>query len=243
MCTQPSNHRGCGQKFKSILESIQCPDELISTHAVCYFCLDIYQRAKNHNKFCIFAKRGLKLSSAGWATPASSKVLRSIRQNSFRYRNPLINLLHDLFIELNVERAILIPIPMSCAGRGDRWLELICDASKGLDQVDVKSFFKREKQQSTRKSVAQTRIQIVEQEYMIDEDAARQLHGKRVILVDDNVTTGNTLTHCARIIQPFSPVCIQLISIDRTISTRIIQRCPTVSNLICSFINQEKNKT
>jgi predicted amidophosphoribosyltransferase len=234
-CIQPSGQIGCGHTFRSILEPIHCPRELSTTHEVCSFCLDVYQQSRSHSESCVFAKRGLKLHAGGWATPASSKVLRSIRRSAFPYREPLINLIHALLIELGAENAVIVPIPMSCAGRSNRWLQVMRDASQSLNQVQIQPVIKRDKQESTRRNLAQTRIRIATQEYTIDEEVNDSLRGKRIILVDDNVTTGVTLTHCADMLRELNPTSIQMLVVDRTVSARVLQRCPTPTALECRY--------
>lgn len=234
-CIQPSRHMECGHNFRSILEPIYCPRQIATTHDVCYFCLNVYQRSYSHSQSCIFAKRGLKLHAGGWATSASNKVLQSIRRSAFPYRMPLTNLIHTLLIEVEAENAVIVPMPMSCAGGGNRWLQIVRDASHRLNQVEVSTVIRRDKLQSTRRNLAQARVHIATQEYRIDGEVKDSLRGKRIILIDDNVTTGITLTHCADMLGELGPTSIQLLVVDRTVSARVLQRCPTSTDLRCSY--------
>jgi predicted amidophosphoribosyltransferase len=234
-CLKPSDHGGCGQRFRQILEPIRCPSELLGTHDICPFCLDIYSRSRRHEQFCPFAQANLRLRAGGWATRASTMVLRSIRQAASPYREPLVNLIGVLLAEIRAENSIIIPLPMGSARQGDRWIKMVLDASKFVQGAEVVPLIRRNKQQSTRKSVAQVRAKIAQGEYDVDELSGQKILNRRVVLLDDNVTTGNTITNCAGLLEAYKPEQINLLTVDRTVPARALQRCPEPKSLLCQY--------
>jgi predicted amidophosphoribosyltransferase len=239
-CLQSGAPDGCGLSFSAILAPIRLPDELEGTHAICSFCLALYQRKYRHEETCIFAKTGLHLIAGGWVTPASYEVRQSVRRVSFPYRRPLTNLVRSLLRVAVAENSVIAPIPMSSPGRKDRWLQIATDAAEGIAGARVLPLISRNKQRSARKSVAQERALIAREEYSVDEEIARSIAPRaRIIIVDDNVTSGETIVRCAELVRSLDPDTIQPLSVDRALSGRALQRCPPVSKLECSYFAQE----
>lgn len=234
-CLQPTGLEGCGSTFRSILEPISCPAELVETHIICPFCLDLRPRSQYHDEHCIFAQRGLQLQAGGWSTPFSNNILRSIRQSTFRYRNPLINLIRILLLELNIEDATIVPVPVESAGRTDRWIEMLQASCMNIPRISVIPLFVRKKLQSTRKNVTQIRERIVQQEYEVDIGLIGSVRDRRIILLDDNVTTGKTMTHCTSLLQQLGPRDIIPLTIERHVSVRTLQRCTSLGVETCPF--------
>lgn len=177
--------------------------------------------------------------AGGWVTPASYEVRQSIRKAAFRYRKPLANLVRSLLREAGAEGSVIAPVPMGSPGRGDRWQQIARDAVEGIAGASVVPIIKRNKQQSTRKSVAQERARIALKEYEIDETIAVSVREKTpVIVLDDNVTSGETMVRCVELIRSLGLGTVQPLSMDRAASGRALQRCPSVSELYCSYFAQ-----
>ena len=234
-CAKPANHQGCGSKFKQIFEPVRCPAILESSHDVCPFCLDLFAKKYRHNQFCLFTKHKVQLHVAGWATPASTQVLRSLRQAKCPYTIPLSNLITELFTELNLRNVKVVPIPLGNTAARKQWREIIANAVCSLEGNEVVPAINREKQHSTRKSVAQIRYKIAREEYQLSKDYADSLKDRRVVLIDDNVTTGNTIVRCAEMLLECNPSEVFLLTLDRTIGPRALQRCDIPSELHCPY--------
>jgi predicted amidophosphoribosyltransferase len=234
-CSKPEESRGCGMTFRSILEPIRCPTELARTHSICPFCLELYNNSQRHTDFCLFARQNLTLTAGGWVTPTSYQVRRAIRQAAFPFQQPVTNLLRILLTEIGAQESVIVPMPMSNAGRQGRWAQMARAAAHGIPGASVLPLIQRYKQKSTRKSVAQERARIAQEEYRVIEGTDSQIQGRRVILLDDNVTSGATMTSCAAMLKRLSPAAITPLSIDRALSARALQRCPEPKNIECSF--------
>lgn len=235
-CAKPVNHRGCGSRFRQIFESVACPDILQSSHEVCRFCLDLFERRKRHDQFCLFARRGIELHAAGWATPASTRVLRSLRQSKSPYSVPVGNLIAELLSEFNLQNVVIVPVPLGNATAWRQWREMLERAVSSIEgNNEVVPLINREKQHSTRKNVAQIRYKIATEEYRLAENCDDFLKNKKVVLLDDNVTTGNTIIRCAEMLLDCNPSEIFILALDRTVSARALQRCPTPPELDCPY--------
>jgi predicted amidophosphoribosyltransferase len=238
-CFQPEKHEGCGYAFQSIVVPISCPEELLDTHYVCQFCLDLFPRTHHHEKKCVFAMQYLKLRAGGWSTPTSNKVLQSIRRQGFSYYNPMINLIRILLSEINIDDAILVPIPMGSTRQKDLWFEMVREASPTTKNIEFVPIVSRKKQFSTRKSLAQVRKRIVQSEYQIDEKSASIIKDRPVVLFDDNVTTGTTMAAIASLLQQFNPGEIIPVAIERHVSARVLQRCPQSLLITCPHYSRK----
>jgi predicted amidophosphoribosyltransferase len=234
-CFQPTRHENCGQIFRSLLEPIRCPYILKETHEICSYCLDLYPKAWHHEERCAFAHQQIHLRAAGWSTPTSAYILRSLRRARFPYHKPLSNLLRVLLLDLHLEGALLIPIPMGSARRRDPWIEIVQAASIDMEGTEILTLLMRKKQRSTRRSVLQVRERIVQQEYTLDESAGLLINQRRVALIDDNVTTGTTMIRAIQLLAQHSPSEIIPVVIERQVSARLLQRCPSPSTLACPY--------
>lgn len=233
-CVTPSNHLGCGAKFTQIFEPVKCPAILQSSHEICLFCLDLIAKKSRHHQFCLFAKHKIKLHVAGWATPASTRVLRSLRKSNSPYLVPLSNLITNLFTELDFKNAVVVPIPLGSKSSWEQWQNTIKNSLFSLGN-DVIPLIIRDKQVSTRKNVAQIRHKIANEEYKLSENCVNFLKNRRVVLLDDNVTTGNTIIRCAEMLSNCNPKEIFLFTFDRTISPRAMQRWEIPPVLHCQY--------
>lgn len=234
-CAKPVNHQGCGNRFKQIFEPASCPVDLESSHEICPFCLDLFAKNQRHAQFCLFTKHKIPLHVAGWATPASTQVLRSIRKSNSPYMVPLGNLIAELFVEFSLQDVAVVPIPLGNTTTWKQWREVLDNGVSSLEGNEVIPLINREKQQSTRKSVAQIRHKIASEEYKLSDDYADSLKGRRVVLLDDNVTTGNTIIRCTEMLLECKPSEVFLLTLDRTISPRALQRCRISSDLHCPY--------
>ena len=238
-CLQPGWLDGCGSTFRSILEVVRCPEELAETHAICRYCLDLRPQLQKHDDYCVFARERLQLRAGGWSTPVSNSILRSMRQVHFSYEKPVTNLLRILLQEIDINNALLIPIPL---GRTDRWLDIVRAASASIEGMEVLPALRRKKHQSTRRSVAQVRESIAWQEYEADPTLSSRVSGRAVILLDDNVTTGNTIASCASLLRRFEPMEILPLAIERHVSVRVLQRCASPLVETCSYYQPKNDK-
>lgn len=234
-CAKPDNHQVCGKMFKQIFEPIVCPTILQASHEICLFCLNLFSKQQKHIQFCAFERSNIHLYAAGWATPASSYVLSLLRKLKNPYEAPLRNLITELFKIFKLQDVVVVPIPLGNKTAWQRWIETLKLSVSSLENVQVVPAIDREKHYSTRKSVAQVRQKIASEEYKVSKNCADVLKHKRVVLLDDNVTTGNTIIRCAELLTVGNPSEIFALTLDRTIGPRVLQRCEVPSELICPY--------
>jgi phosphoribosylpyrophosphate synthetase len=89
--------------------------------------------------------------------------------------------------------------------------------------LPVISAVTRDKRLSTRGSVASARQRIAECEYGAS-DAAGEVAGRTVLLVDDMVTTGHTFAGIAKLLFSAGAAIVQPVALDRAVSARTLQR-------------------
>lgn len=235
-CIRPRKHRECGEFFNGILQTPEVPDSLASTHKVCEYCLDLIPKYRDHN--CLFYSLGYKLRIGGWSTPVSSHILGTLRSKRTLYRWPLANLLNVLFSSVDGTDILVIPIPMSDDYYRSSWSQVVSDSIPAGTSFELLPTILRDKRRSTRRSVIQTRRQIVKDEYEVDTASAEQISGRKVVLVDDNVTTGTTMMHCVDLLASYAPTQIVPIAIERNISQRVLNRLGEPVQVECPHFQQ-----
>jgi predicted amidophosphoribosyltransferase len=216
------------------------PPELVGTHALCPACLDLRRLGDRHEARCKLGRANLSLTSGGWATPVSEALRRALRRPSPHATAVLGNILASALRRHAGSADIVVPVPLASArAKLDPLLRLsqeICQRL-GLTVIPVVT---RLKEQCTRASVARQREQIVIEEYRIAPDLAAPLAGARVLLVDDNVTTGATLCGIATLLRAAGVKLVVPVTVDRTISPRLRQRVAESVALPCIHLQQQE---
>ncbi|HEX2080453.1 MAG TPA: phosphoribosyltransferase family protein [Longimicrobium sp.] len=115
---------------------------------------------------------------------------------------------------------VIVPVPTS--GTPDPVLRLASSLGDTLGVAVVPAVV-REKRESARHSVAAGRRRIAADEYMLREQAAG-VAGRPVLLLDDMVTTGHTLSGVARLLRIAGATDVRPLVLDRTASVRALQR-------------------
>jgi hypothetical protein len=212
---------------RSLVAAPIVPADYAGTHEVCSWCLDLRRRGDGHERHCELGLACLRILSGGWATPTSDSLRRDLRARRPKWTNIVATILGSLLSPFaGQDDVILVPIPISTpVGAQDGLLKaaLVSGVRSG---TPVLRALVRSKRRSTRGSVAQIRRQIVESEYELDPRIVRNLKGKRLILVDDTVTTGITLAGVAKLLRSSGAASVMAVTIDRTISSRLRQRLP-----------------
>lgn len=209
------------------------PFGLEATHEVCQACLAIRRRGDTHQRGCALAREDLALVALGWTSGrmvALRSDLRRARPNYWEITLPLAcALVRQAQNQPTVERPaaewVIVPVPTSASpGMPDPMLRLARSVGEEID-VPVIAALSRQKRRSTRKSVSEVRGRIVEEEYGVTSDAAA-VTNRHVILLDDMVTTGQTLAGAARLLANAGAEMIRPVALDRTVSERVLQRVP-----------------
>jgi predicted amidophosphoribosyltransferase len=99
--------------------------------------------------------------------------------------------------------------------------------------IPVVEAVQRRKGRSTRGSVAQGRERIVREEYSIIAPLLSQVVGRDVLLIDDVITTGHTISGVARLLLGAGAAAVLPIALDRTASQRLLQRLAPVAPNHC----------
>jgi predicted amidophosphoribosyltransferase len=237
-CVKPYPNEGCGDAFRHfILQRIQCPPELVATHKICTYCLQLYQIAHNHLYSCNFATENSTLQAIGWATPTSKQILEGLREKSFKYVKPLVNLICAFLERLNqTKNYVLVPMPMGSFASTTGWMQVLNEVNNRFSGNSLICAITREKRMSTRNSNTQQRKHLVQEEYSLDKNLIPHLLGKKLILIDDNVTTGATLLHSVKLLQAAGASEVVPVSIERYVSPRVLQRS------LSSDENEQYNK-
>lgn len=212
------------------------PPELSTTHEVCAACASLIAIGQDHESRCLFRCQRLELSTLGW-TSALSEALRSdLRRGTdlaFRLSTRLVShVIRQLLSSGRTESPLIVPIPTS--GTRDAVMELGQMVAADLELPLLRAIT-RVKTRSTRDSGAVRRAAIAREEYSAHL-SARGVEGRSAILFDDVVTTGNTMAAVARILFESGASQVYPVSIDRTVSARVLQRVPNRAQDTCPHI-------
>ena len=211
------------------------------THAVCQACLGLRRLNDRHTETCVLARAGLRLSSGGWATPYSEALRADLRSHSSKWVAVSANIVASVMEQGLPPRAVIVPVPTASEARGCPGLSEVARQVGRRTGLPVLNALLRKKRRSTRRSVAQVRRQIIEEEYLVDRTLSRTLHEANVVLVDDTVTTGLTLTGTAALLRAVGASQVLPVTIDRTISARLNQLLAVSFQEPCDHIRSPKN--
>jgi predicted amidophosphoribosyltransferase len=227
-----------GDSIAKILVAVpQIPSEYDATHVICPSCLELRQRNDRHAERCELGLAGLALHSAGWATPLSQFLRRDLRARRPRWTKLTASLLGALVQSFRgIGKVVLVPIPVSGQGRDHDGLRDAVSLAGDRSGIPVVCAIRRKKRRSTRQSGAQVRRRIVEEEYELDAKMTVSIRGKQVVLVDDTVTTGATMSGIARLLRSSGAASVVPISLDRTVSARLQQRLSEGMHRGCAHV-------
>ena len=218
---------------RQLLWPVVVPAPYQNTHEICTACLDLKLIRHQHDTRCAMNRAHLQLSAGGWATCYSKALREDLRAKKARWAGIVINILTCVIRPHVTPFARIIPMPIS--GQRNGLLEVTEEIGRRLS-VTVIPAVARKKTLSTRLSVAQVRRLIADSEYSLSMELSDALKHTRVILVDDNVTTGSTLARVGSMLLNSGVAEVFPVAIDRTISPRLEQRLSELNKLGCSHV-------
>jgi predicted amidophosphoribosyltransferase len=215
------------------------PRALSDSHALCTACLGLHAVNDTHERDCPLLGAGLRLIALGWTSGLSEAIRLDLRTRNPRSLDLVVRVLTDVIREalpLEVSNlaaaphpetptarltpAVLVPVPTSGPVDGTARLTERLGQALGLPVISAVT---RHKRLSTRGSVASARRRIAQCEYRAS-DAVGEVAGRIVLLVDDMVTTGHTLTGIAKLLTAAGAVAVKPVVLDRVVSVRTLQR-------------------
>jgi len=226
-CQQKTQTSEGTQIAQRLLLAPVVPAGFEETHELCRSCSDLRAKGDGHARRCALAQAGVDLHCGGWATPFSEYLRSDLRARTPKWTNVAASILGNSIAPLaRHKKTVLVPIPVSTkARRTDGLLDAVLELSRRTG-IPVLRAILRDRRASTRRSVAQIRRRIVEEEYRLDPTIVPNLRGARVVLIDDTVTTGATIAGIAKLLRAHDVAEIIPVSIDRTITPRLRQRLP-----------------
>lgn len=124
----------------------------------------------------------------------------------------------SLYTEL-LESTLLVPIPLTSEKLSERGynqsLELAKVLGASLD-VQVKQFLVKTRNVDMRRLNWEERREAVEGLYALRENSD-EAQGHKVLLIDDVVTTGFTISECASLLQDVEPASVNVLVAGRTV--------------------------
>jgi len=124
----------------------------------------------------------------------------------------------SLYTEL-LESTLLVPIPLTSEKLGERGynqsLELAKVLGASLD-VQVKEVLMKTRNVDMRRLNWEERREAVKELYAL-RDNSDEVQGHKVLLIDDVVTTGFTVSECASLLQDVEPVSVNVLVAGRTV--------------------------
>ena len=244
-CWQTLGSSDCLRIAKSFFFSIEVPSGFELRLTVCPHCKSLIPSAKfdSHLKNCVFLNLELTLVCAGWTTPLAEQLRRQLRSKKSVPKLVLATLYQELLSTRISEDDIIVPIPLLNRHLLINPLWEICQMIRNECDYNTCELLKRDKRQSTRSSTSERRKKIAEQEYRIVEEYLPDITNKNIFLVDDNVTSGITITTLASKILNAGARLVTPIVLDRHISPRVQQRLALASPEYCPYqIHPSKSK-
>jgi adenine/guanine phosphoribosyltransferase-like PRPP-binding protein len=204
------------------------PGVLVKSHEICGACLALHPTYDAHDRQCPLAEAGLRLSALGWMSGLTEAIRADLRT-----RRPRTLALATRILAYRVATALsehelgdlasapmIVPVPTSGTPDPVARLASLLGNTLGLEVVLA---VMREKRGSTRRSVAAARHRIARDEYALNTEAGT-LAGRSVLLLDDMVTTGHTLSGVARLLRNAGVTQVWPLVLDRVVSVRTLQR-------------------
>jgi len=213
------------------------PPGFETSHRLCGSCLTVYGADARHDRVCVVGRAGLWITVAGW-TSGLTEALRA----DLRMEAPSAAGLLERALTILVRRLIdgrdhssmgIVPVPMASSKGSPSGLALLVRRlGEGL-RIPVVEAVERSKRGSTRGSVAQGRERIVREEYSVVATRLPEVVGREVLLIDDMITTGHTVSGVARLLLSAGAAAVFPIALDRTASQRVLQRLASVAPNHC----------
>jgi predicted amidophosphoribosyltransferase len=208
------------------------PSDLQQSHQLCASCLSVHRIDAAHDRLCVFRMAGIVLSVAGW-TSGIAEALRADLRSSASHATVLLTRIFRILVRPYLAEdssgIAIVPVPTANSKGGSRDLGFVARQVADEMALPVVDVFQRTKRTSTRASVAQKREAIVREEYSIISAHSPEVAGRRIVLLDDVVTTGHTMSGLAHKLTALGAREILPIALDRTVSARLLQRLPSVA--------------
>lgn len=157
-------------------------------------------------------------------TPFSEELRRDLRNTEPRLVGIAINIITSLIRSIAFDpHPIVTSVPMASGSKSrDHFFEATSAAASNCD-LKAERLVLRRKRRSTKSNVRQVRRSIVQNEYHINSELAPKIQGSTIILIDDNVTTGETMIGVSNLLEAQGALSVFTLSLDRTISPRLRQ--------------------
>ena len=232
-CLSVSSPASAAALLSQLVLSPRVPPGLEPTHSLCSACEQLHRRDDRHASGCPLAAEKFELVTAGWATDASEALKSDLRSRS-RKASVAFSTILELLVEnalagepvgqsSSTHRRVIVPVPTaSSRAGGDPILRAAQRVGSNLC-LPVVPAVTRHKHESTRANFQAMRRVISRGEYSLREDAVGELGDAHVLLLDDTVTTGHTMSAVGRKLMAAGAGRVTPVSLDRTVSRRLLQ--------------------
>ena len=191
----------------------------IDKRAICPKC---YLRIKNEFKFYCINNNGYYLYFIGFY---EGNLRELILKYKFREKSYLAEMFariigkNDVFIKAFREYDYIVPVPMHSKNiklRGYNQSELLCKMISKIYGINIKNncLFKKKENKRQSKLNLTERINNVKNVYCVEN--AEQIKNKKILLLDDIYTTGNTVNECIKELNKAKPSCIDVFVLAKT---------------------------
>jgi len=185
----------------------------------------------------VIGRAGLRIAVAGWTsglTEALRADLRTEAPSAAGLLERAFTILVRPLIEGRDRSSIgIVPVPMASSKGNPSGLGLLARRLGEVLGIPVVEAVERSKRGSTRGSVAQGRERIVREEYSVVATRLREIVSREVLLIDDMITTGHTVSGVARLLLSGGAAAVFPIALDRTASQRVLQRLASIAPNHC----------
>jgi len=186
-----------------------CEKVIYESETLCSKC----QSEFNGITYRKYAKGGYDCVSA---VPYDGVFARGIKNFKFKnrrqYANQLASIIHNAikceYSDIRFDYITYVPLhPKKLSERGYNQSELLAkELSEFMNIPLVEALYKTRNNQPQHKLTAKKRSENVQGVYKLKDDI--HLSGKTILLIDDIITTGNTLGECAKTLDACSPLKI-----------------------------------
>ncbi|WP_414640750.1 phosphoribosyltransferase family protein [Archangium sp.] len=218
---------------RAVATPVTLPAAFIGTHTVCHSCQSVRRVGDAHEAYCALHATGLVLSVVGWASGTSEALRDDLRRVRSR-TNVLVSRLLAIAARdalrmsrggiYNAVDTVVAHIPMSGATGADVFASVAANVAVQLGLPFIEGLLARDKRRSTRGSVAEARARIASNEYRVVPEPGTRVVGRRIVLLDDTVTTGHTMAGVAHMLRESGALEVLPVVLDRVVSARLLQR-------------------